>query len=64
MPRIRNIGPDHHGGEIDDYLTPWEWEWLRHFDKDIHHYNWGIRHGKACVIDYAMTAEVLDRAGY
>lgn len=64
MPRIRNIGPDHHGGEIDNYLTEWEWDWLRKFDKDIHHYNWGIRHGKACVIDYAMTAEVLDRAGY
>lgn len=61
MPRIRNIGPDHHGGEIQDYLTALEWEWLRHFDKDIHHYNWGIRHGKACVIDYAMTEEVLTR---
>lgn len=64
MPRIRNIGPDHHGGEIDDYLTPWEWAWLRNFDKDIHHYNWGIRHGKACIIDYAMTEEVVNRANW
>lgn len=64
MPRIRNIGPDHHGGEIQDYLTALEWEWLRHFDKDIHHYNWGIRHGKACVIDYAMTEEVVERANW
>ena len=64
MPRINNIGPAHHKGEIDDYLTPDEYKWILQFNKDIHHYNWGIRHGKACVIDYAMTREVLERAGF
>lgn len=61
MPRINNIGPEHHKGEIKDYLTPNEYDWIWHFNKDIHHYNWGIRHGKACVIDYAMTQEVYAR---
>lgn len=64
MPRIRNIGPQYHKGEIKEYLTPDEWDWLHDFDKDIHHYNWGIRHGKACVIDYAMTEAVITRGGW
>lgn len=61
MPRIKNIGPRHHKGDINLYLTSDEYEWVRSFDRDIHHYNWGIRHGKACIIDYAMTEEVANR---
>lgn len=64
MPRIKNIGPRNHSGHISNYLTAIEWEWIRQFDKDIHHYNWGIRHGKACIIDYAMTKEVMERGGW
>lgn len=64
MPRIRNIGPKHHKGEINQYLTTDELKWVYGFDKDVHHYNWGIRHGKACLIDYAMTAEVVNRGGW
>lgn len=64
MPRIRNIGPQHHKGEINKYLTNDELNWVYNFDRDIHHYNWGIRHGKACLIDYAMTEEVVERSGW
>lgn len=64
MPRIRNVGPQHHGGDIRDYLTYDEYVWLHEFDKDIHHYNWGIRHGKPCVIDYALTQAVYDRGSW
>jgi len=64
MPRIRNIGPTHHKGEINQYLTTDELKWVHEFDRDIHHYNWGIRHGKACIIDYAMTEEVVNRGGW
>ena len=39
-------------------------EILGKFDKDLHHYNWGIRHGKACIIDYALTEEVAERGGW
>lgn len=62
MPRIHNIGPQYHKGEIEEYLTQDEAEWLVNFDRDIHHYNWGIRHGKACIIDYALTEEVASRS--
>ena len=64
MPRIRNVGPDYHGGDIKEYLTYDEYAWLSEFDKDIHHYNWGIRHGKPCVIDYALTREVMERGNW
>ena len=64
MPRIHNIGPRHHKGGIENYLTPDEFDWLMHFDNDIHNYNWGIRHNKACVIDYAMTNEVYERGSW
>lgn len=64
MPRIRNIGPTHHKGEINQYLTNDELNWVYGFDRDIHHYNWGIRHGKACLIDYAMTEEVVERGNW
>lgn len=64
MPRIRNVGPDYHGGDIKKYLTRDEYAWLSEFDKDIHHYNWGIRHGKPCVIDYALTQAVYDRGSW
>lgn len=64
MPRVRNIGPMHHKGDISNYLNPIEWEWVRKFDRDLHHYNWGIRHGKACIIDYALTEEVVERGGW
>ena len=64
MPRIYNIGPQYHHGSIQNYLTKEEFNWLIHFNRDIHHYNWGIRHGKACVIDYAMTEEVYERGSY
>ena len=64
MPRIRNIGPRYHKGDIKNYLNPVEWNWVQHFDKDLHHYNWGIRHGKACIIDYALTEEVVERGGW
>ena len=61
MPRIRAIGPKCHCGDIINYLTPEEYVWITKFNADIHHWNWGIRHGKACVIDYAMTKEVIKR---
>lgn len=61
MPRIKDIGYSYHHGGIQEYLTCEEFKWLNTFDKDIHHYNWGIRNGKACIIDYAFTQEVLDR---
>lgn len=61
MPRIKYVGPQYHRGGIKEYLTSDEFDWIRHFNKDIHDYNWGIRHGKACVIDYAMTEEVVGR---
>lgn len=64
MPRIRNIGPTHHKGEINHYLTGDELKWVYEFDRDIHHYNWGIRNGKACLIDYAMTEEVVNRGSW
>ena len=61
MPRIDKVGMDYNGGEIRYYLTEQEYKWVTEFDKDIHSYNWGIRNGKACLIDYAFTQEVLDR---
>lgn len=64
MPRIKKIGPMYHEGDIQEYLTPNEFDWLFEFDKDIHHWNWGIRCGKPCVIDYALTQEVYDRGSW
>ena len=64
MPRIRNVGPTHHKGDISNYLNPVEWGWVQNFDRDLHHYNWGIRHGKACIIDYALTEEVVERSSW
>lgn len=64
MPRINNIGPRHHKGDIYAYLTPTEWAWVQQFDRDLHHYNWGIRHGKACIIDYALTESVAERGSW
>ena len=61
MPRIKHVGGENNGGEIRDYLTEQEYKWVIKFDKDIHSYNWGIRNGKACLIDYAFTQEVMDR---
>lgn len=61
MPRIHKVGRKYNGGEIWNYLTEQEYDWVTHFNKDIHSYNWGIRDGKACLIDYAMSNEVVDR---
>ena len=62
MPRIKYIGGKlHKGHDIDYYLTEDEFEWVISFNKDIHSYNWGIRDGKACLIDYAMSDEVAGR---
>ena len=61
MPRVNNIGPMHHHGGLLNYVTYPEFKWIKNFNKDIHNYNWGIRHGKACLIDYAMTEEVISR---
>ena len=63
MPRIRNVGP-HGNKDISDFLTFDEFNWLYGFNKDLHNYNWGIRHNRPVVIDYAMTEEVLERTGY
>ena len=64
MPRIKHVGGENNGDEIRDYLTEQEYKWVTEFDKDIHSYNWGIRNGKACLIDYAFTQEVYKRSGY
>lgn len=65
MPRISYVGPQYHyKGSIENYLTEEEFDWLTRFSKDLHHYNWGIRQGKACVIDYAMTNEVYERGSW
>ena len=61
MPRINKIGRKYNGGNIWDYLTEQEYDWVMDFNKDIHSYNWGIRNGKACLIDYAMSNEVAGR---
>ena len=61
MPRISKIGRKYNGGEIRNYLTEKEYKWVIKFDRDIHSYNWGIRDGKACLIDYAMSDEVAGR---
>ena len=61
MPRIDKVGGCHNGGDIQLFLTKEEYKWVTKFDKDIHSYNWGIRNGKACLIDYAFTQEVMDR---
>ena len=64
MPRIKRIGRDSNGGDIEVYLTYDEYNWVKKFNKDIHSYNWGIRDGKACLIDYAFSQEVYARNGY
>lgn len=64
MPRIDNVGMTYNGGEIRKYLTEQEYKWVINFDKDIHSYNWGIRNSKACLIDYAMTEEVVNRGSW
>ena len=64
MPRIKNIGRINNGGDIAIYLTRDEYKWVRKFNKDIHSYNWGIRNGKACLIDYAFSQEVWIRNDY
>lgn len=62
MPRISGIGRRaHRGYDINHYLTFDEFVWVMKFNHDIHAYNWGIRNGKACLIDYAMTDEVCER---
>lgn len=61
MPRIHKVGRKYNGGEIQDYLTEQEYKWVTKFNRDIHSYNWGIRDGKACLIDYAMSDEVAGR---
>ena len=62
MPRIKYIGfrAQKRLG-IEYYLTEDEFNWVTDFNKDIHSYNWGIRDGKACLIDYAMSDEVAER---
>lgn len=57
MPRINNIGPCGHHGDISYYTTREEYEWLctMGLNNDMHHYNWGTRYGKACIIDYACV---------
>ena len=62
MPRIRNIGEENHRGSINDYLTFDEYYWLCGMVSDLHSWNWGIVNNKACVIDYAMSSEVVERA--
>lgn len=64
MPRIDKVGRRYNGGDIQLFLTREEYEWVFKFDKDIHSYNWGIRNGKACLIDYAMTEEVIKRGDW
>ena len=64
MPRIRNIGAQHHHGDIEDYLTFDEYRWLLGMVSDLHSWNWGIVNNKACVIDYAMSNSVVERAEY
>lgn len=64
MPRIKNIGRNNNGGDIKVYLTRDEYKWIKKFNKDIHSYNWGIRNGKACLIDYAFSQEVWARNDY
>ena len=64
MPRIKRIGRSNNGGDIKAYLTPDEYEWVFKFNNDLHSYNWGIRNGKACLIDYAFSQEVYKRNGY
>lgn len=62
MPRIKCVGGKwHKGHDIEYYLTEDEFNWVMEFNKDIHSYNWGIRNGKACLIDYAMSEEVVGR---
>lgn len=62
MPRIKHIGKRGNGGYIEAYLTQDEYKWVTKFNKDIHSYNWGIRNGKACLIDYAFSQEVYARS--
>lgn len=64
MPRIERIGRNNNGGDIRLFLTKEEYKWVFKFDKDIHSYNWGIRDGKACLIDYAFSRDVFNRNGY
>ena len=62
MPRIKYVGGKlHKGHDIEYYLTEDEFDWVVDFNKDIHSYTWGIRDGKACLIDYAMSDEVAGR---
>lgn len=64
MPRIDKVGKCYNGGDIQLFLTREEYKWIFKFNKDIHSYNWGIRNGKACLIDYAFSQNVYDRNGY
>lgn len=64
MPRIKCIGGCNNGGDIKVYLTQDEYKWITKFNKDIHSYNWGIRNGKACLIDYAFSQKVWIRNDY
>lgn len=59
MPRINNIGYEHHKcDDIRYYLNDVECEWLADNGllEDMHSYNWGILHNKACIIDYACVS--------
>lgn len=62
MPRIKHIGEYrnlyHHA---DDYMTEKEREWCEsHYLTDLHCNNYGFRHGKVCIVDYAYIEQVYE----
>ena len=58
MPRIHNIGREHHNYKgLEDYTTKDEYNWLITHIGDLHSYNWGIENGKVVVVDYACPCQ-------
>ena len=51
MPKIAGVGCH----EFGYGLTEDEIDWLMEFVDDLHQYNFGVRAGKLCVIDYAWS---------
>ena len=60
MPRIKNVG--YKPTAIATWLTNDEFRFVTDVTSDLHSYNWGIVNNKPCIIDYALTEDVRDRA--
>lgn len=54
MPYITHIGAAQHAFyDLTHFLTEKEYIWVKKNIGDIHSYNWGLKSGKACFVDYA-----------